>query len=50
MGALVGTAVTVRLRGRNPEADTWLFNARWMLLGAAVGVLFAAADWLGLLW
>ena len=50
VGGLIGVVVTARIRARNPDADTWIFTARWTLLWAAGAVLVALADWLGWPW
>ncbi len=43
---LIGLAVTLRRRGRDPSTDTWIYTTRWTLLGALLGVLFTLAEWL----
>ena len=46
-GALFGTAVAVRRRGRNPDADAWLLTARWSVVGAIIGFWIVVGHGLG---
>ena len=40
VGALIGTAVAARRRGRDTDFDAWLVTARWSV---AFGVAFGVA-------
>jgi 4-amino-4-deoxy-L-arabinose transferase-like glycosyltransferase len=47
LGALIGTALAARRRGRDRDFDAWLLTARWTValgVGAGVGVV---TKWLG---
>ena len=46
-GALVGTAVAARRRGRDPDFDAWLITARWTVAVSFLTLLILATDWLG---
>ena len=42
-GGAIGSAFALRMPRRNPDADTWMINTVWALLGLGVGALVVVA-------
>lgn len=42
LGASVGSAVALRAKRRDPDADTWAITTAWSALGLVVGLVVVA--------
>ena len=43
-GGVIGSALALRMRARDPKADTWMITTAWAVLGFVAGAVIAVLE------